>query len=200
MALEEYGRNCILIRNALTMEEQMELFEALEKEMANQPEEFQTQGAGQLAYEINEEFTESVPFRLLSKAIDFIKKNYELKGLKDITKYEVFCCDALTYNYPDGSLARHCDNRRDKSVVFLYTIGCTANFYVHTPEMKGEAFKDGKVLKFKSGEMLFFDATKAANMVHGVDSIENAETCPPQLKEKYKELSQKRISVQIRAS
>ena len=199
MDIIEYGQNCILLHNAMTMEEQIELFDVIKKEHASMPAAMQT-GNG-VSFVVDDAFTQSLPFQIVSKARGFIEDNYQTKGLaKDVSKFKLFCCDALTYQYPDGSLSRHCDGRRDRSVVFLYSLGCTAKFYVHTPEMGGDAYKDGKVLDFQSGDMLFFEATKAASMVHGVDSVDEASTCPPALKRAHAELAQSRVSLQIRAS
>merc|ERR1712113_1249984 len=107
--------------------------------------------------------------------------------------------DALIYKSSNGSLANHCDEL-NASIVFLYSIGCTANFYIHSPQMKGDKYRDGKLFKFKSGDMLFFDASKAAQIIHGIDSIDDGSSCPQQLKQKYKHLAQSRIGVQIRAN
>ena len=74
------------------------------------------------------------------------------------------------------------------------SIGCTANFMVKPPNMRNK-----KVFKFKSGDLLIFNASTNAAIVHGVNSIDHISShCPVQLTTKFKILQDHRIGVQCR--
>ena len=55
---------------------------------------------------------------------------------------------------------------------------------------------NGLTFDFESGDCLIFDPSKNADVVHGIDSIQS-NTCPKHL-EKYKFLTETRVSVQTR--
>ena len=71
---------------------------------------------------------------------------------------------ALNYRAPNGSISRHCDN--EKGWVLLYSIGCIANFFVgYKSKEKGTEFE------FNSGDILLFNGSRRSGIYHGVDSI-----------------------------
>merc|ERR1712062_933139 len=97
-----------------------------------------------------------------------------------------------------GDLYYHCDKiKKPDNVVFLFSFGRVANFYVHTPEMGGNQKTDGTVFEFKSGDVLFFDSTDSAQMYHGIPSIGSADSCPDYF---AKSIGDYRVSLQIRGA
>ena len=52
-------------------------------------------------------------------------------------------------------------------ITFCLSLGCTANFMVKGPNMS-----DKEVFKFNSGDMLVFDPSTEANILHEVKSID----------------------------
>ena len=68
----------------------------------------------------------------------------------------------------------HCDN----SYVYLASLGCTANFLVKGPRMA-----EKRTFKFRSGDLLVFNASTSAALLHGVCGIDEA-SCPHSLAER----------------
>ena len=89
----------------------------------------------------------------------------------------------------DGKLTGHVDFHSDW--VVLYSIGLTCKFYVR---IKG---KGRKTFNFQSGDVLVFDASRKADIYHGIKCVVK-DTCPQQLMDKYQILSQSRVSIQFR--
>merc|ERR1711997_1407256 len=83
--------------------------------------------------------------------------------------------NSLYYKAPNGMISKHCDKK--KEIIFLYSLGCTANFFV-----KGKSMNDGLVFNFESGDCLIFDASKNADVIHGIDSIQS-NTSPEYLQQ-----------------
>ena len=79
------------------------------------------------------------------------------------------------YEYPNGNLGRHTD--KDDSLVYLISLGCTAQFLIKTPEMDD----DTVIFDFNNGDVLYFDASPSANIEHGILSILSPSTSPQYL-------------------
>ena len=138
----------------------------------------------------------SIVRNVVSKANDFIKRKYTLQNLKPMSELEIYCVDGRFYGKTQ-TLPYHCDEiKKENSVVFLFSLGCSANFYVHCPEMGGDERSAGTLFEFKSGDLHFFGATKKAKIYHGIESIGPASSCPMELLESLRE---KRVGLQIRA-
>merc|ERR1712228_582494 len=143
--------------------------------------------------------------KMVQKVGNIIERNMKITSLKkDLSKYKLSQISAFKYRTPAGQLGLHCDS--NPSVAFLFSIGCTCNFYVFGASMQHNKdkqsvnkFKDGQTFKFKSGDMLFFDASHEANIIHGVMGIDDSSSCPTILKEKCKGIEEYRISCQLRA-
>ena len=114
--------------------------------------------------------------------------NYNMLDM-DLGKIKQRYINSLYYKAPNGMISKHCDKK--KEIIFLYSLGCTALFFV-----KGKSMNDGLVFDFESGDCLIFDASKNADVVHGIDSIQ-ADSCPQHL-QKYSFLTDSRICVQTR--
>ena len=98
----------------------------------------------------------------------------------------------IRYEAPDGKFPLHCDHCNDGSLVYLMTLGCAAHFFVKTPSMER-----GKAFDLESGDMLVFDASTAANVLHAVKGIKEG-SCPSHLAERSEVMRAHRYGVQCR--
>jgi len=200
MSFEEFGQNCLLIRNVLTIEEQLNLVENINAQKKAMQDEIGCDG-DDVSFDMESEdmrpFAESAPGKAVSKAKNLIALKYTLQELKPVNEFGVYCVDARFYG-ESQTLPYHCDGIKKRNcVVFLFSLGRTAKFYIHCPEMGGDRMGNGKLFEFNSGDLLFFDATKEASIYHGIESIYPASSCPSEL---MGELSEKRVGLQIRAN
>ena len=80
----------------------------------------------------------------------------------------------IRYQVPNGCFPEHIDHCNDDSWVYLLSLGCSANFVVKcSPQSEKQQFR------FRSGDVLVFDPSSDAAVVHGVASINGDE--PPLL-------------------
>mmetsp|Transcript_74063 Transcript_74063/g.66646 ORF Transcript_74063/g.66646 Transcript_74063/m.66646 type:complete len:247 (+) Transcript_74063:73-813(+) len=211
--IEEFQKNVLLVRGILSIEQQLKLYEEMigeEKIMVDRLKKYrgdnykppikdglismytkQKMGGDLLE---DEGIKDSIYDILLKKGMEIVEINYKLKDitLKDAKLGHI---QAAKYKTEEGKLKNHVDGIfHGPNAVFLFSIGCNANFYVKGPEMKKE-----KIFKFKSGDCLFFDATNKAKILHGIESIDPGQTCPKQLKEKFESAGEYRIGLQMRA-
>eukprot|EP00420_Gonyaulax_spinifera_P002525 CAMPEP_0197926336 /NCGR_PEP_ID=MMETSP1439-20131203/98968_1 /TAXON_ID=66791 /ORGANISM="Gonyaulax spinifera, Strain CCMP409" /LENGTH=232 /DNA_ID=CAMNT_0043548865 /DNA_START=40 /DNA_END=738 /DNA_ORIENTATION=+ len=174
--LEVLDAECILMRNLLTLEEQTRLFEYIQhhdktpsnlpRAMAPAPKTLQLGEAGSpnLRYKFGEE---SVVNAMVEKGAGVLQKNglHVIDGL-DVCQYKSLSMATIRYEAPDGHFPPHVDHCNE-SVVFLASLGCTANFMVKGPTM------DAKTqFKFCSGDLLVFNASSKAAILHSVMSID----------------------------
>jgi hypothetical protein len=108
-------------------------------------------------------------------------------------------CPAETNSRTIGStFPLHIDHCNDGSWVVLISLGCTANFRLKSPSMsRMETFE------MKSGDVLVFDPSSAAAIVHGIDSIvfeEDTRVNWAGFGEQFEVLSCSRFGVQCRVS
>ena len=122
-------------------------------------------------YEYFKSTDNSIYNQLIAKVNGIINKQYQDYAIIKEYKDKTIALTAISYSSPKGNLGNHID--RSTSLVYLFSVGCTANFYIHGPNMEKE-----RVIKFKSGDMLLFDASETAKIVHGVVSIDHTSTCP----------------------
>jgi len=71
----------------------------------------------------------------------------------------------IRYKPPNDKFPLHIDHTNDNSYVYLLNLGCSANFIVKGPNEKKKEFI------FCSGDVLIFDPSSNAGILHGVDSI-----------------------------
>ncbi len=97
----------------------------------------------------------------------------------------------IRYQVPNGKFPEHIDHCNDNSWVYLLSLGCSANFVVKG----GSSQSEKQQFRFKSGDVLVFDPSSDAAIVHGVASINGDEVplldCP-------EEFQQFRFGVQCR--
>merc|ERR1711972_1183177 len=107
--------------------------------------------------------------------------------------YKSLSMATIRYEAPDGRFPPHVDHCND-SFVFLASLGRTANFMVKGPAMDAQ-----KNFKFCSGDMLVFDSSTKAALLHSCVSIdESASPVGDLLASKFPVLQKHRYGVQCR--
>ena len=71
----------------------------------------------------------------------------------------------IRYKSPNDNFPLHIDHTNDNSYVYLLSLGCSANFIVKGPNGKKKEFI------FRSGDVLVFDPSSNAGILHGVGSV-----------------------------
>ena len=189
---------CLLIRNALTMGEQIELFTDIQHRDKSPKTAMKAMYPSPKTYIFGEDaptlifkFEDGTMYnRLVNKANAIMARNQLLLDT-DLKEYSSITMGAIKYPSPNGHFAAHIDH--DDSFVYLMSIGCTANFMV-----KGPGMSEKKVIKFKSGDLLCFNASTHASILHEVVNIDDPSTCPDVLDQKFKVLKTHRVGVQCR--
>ena len=105
---------------------------------------------------------------------------------------------SFEYDANEGKLTGHVD--KVLGWVVLFSLGCTAKFYIKGPQMVQKKGKNTYsmqkysliVINFESGDVLVFNGGTEYNIYHGIDEIVS-DTCPP-----YLDLPKSRISLQMR--
>jgi hypothetical protein len=138
--------------------------------------------------------------QMLKKALDSV--DWYKKGkrkIKTLSMAVLKYCPAETHSRTIGStFPPHIDHCNDGSWVVLISLGCTANFRLKCPSMtRSEMFE------MESGDVLVFDPSSEAAILHGVDSIQCGEDRGVDwagLGEHFEVLSCSRFGVQCRVS
>lgn len=97
----------------------------------------------------------------------------------------------IRYQVPNGNFPEHIDHCNDNSWVYLLSLGCSANFVV-----KCNRKSEKQQFRFRSGDVLVFDPSSDAAIVHGVASINGDEV--PTFLDCPEEFQQFRFGVQCR--
>jgi len=100
--------------------------------------------------------------------------------------YKIDYITSFKYPKDEGCLTGHCD--KIEGWVVLFSLGCTARFYVKGPEMSRKT-----TINFESGDALIFNGGTEYDIFHGIDEI-RANTCPLHLPD----LTDMRVSIQFR--
>jgi len=198
---------CFLLRNLWSVEEQLRLYEYIlqHDKTPSQPQPAcmnpspKTLVLGQdgnpcIHYTpddftvVNELVEDGIAALSLSRNTKAAKT--KILGRISLSRYKSLSMATIRYEAPHGKFPPHVDHC-DNSVVFLMTLGCTANFMVQGPTTPKIEFK------LKSGDLLIFNASSQAKILHAVTSIED-NTAPDLLTQKYSTLQHHRLGVQCR--
>ena len=215
--LEILDTECFLIRHCLTVEEQIALFEYIDACDVTPPEGTTTRRAmvpapTTLVLGKNDrgepqrvlhyaQGDDSMVTGIVRKASEILKEqNLHVFGENNSSR-NVFDHHALTmavirYEAPDGKFPPHVDHCND-SLVFLTSLGLTANFLVRGPTTTDATTTTH--FKFGSGDLLVFNASTEAALLHGVvgiDAVGSGEGAL--LGEKFPVLQKHRYGVQCR--
>ena len=176
--VEILDKECILIRRALRLDEQKRLFEYIQENdktpsLGNKPKPMvpspKTLILGEdqpsLFYEYGQK---SVVNDMVMKATNILKekKLHMINGFDISQRFSSLSMATIKYESPHGHFAPHIDHCND-SFVYLTSLGCTANFMVKGPTMDKQTH-----FKFHSGDLLIFNASTKAALLHSVVSID----------------------------
>lgn len=199
--IQVLDEECYLIRNLLGPEEQTRLFQyiqqrdktpwdTLPRPMVPSPK---TLLFGENQPTIKFAFGEkSAVSTMVGKASQMLDRNQlGSGGGVNLGQYASLSMACIQYESPDGHFPPHIDH--SNSFVFLLSLGCTANFMVKGPNMEAR-----NNFKFHSGDMLVFNASTKAKILHGVMNIDGEETCPGWLATQFPVLKNHRYGVQCR--
>eukprot|EP00930_Biecheleria_cincta_P074954 TRINITY_DN62153_c0_g1_i1.p1 TRINITY_DN62153_c0_g1~~TRINITY_DN62153_c0_g1_i1.p1 ORF type:complete len:228 (-),score=25.93 TRINITY_DN62153_c0_g1_i1:151-834(-) len=180
ITVEALDDECFLIRNLLTLEEQARLCEYIElhdKTPSNLPRAMVPapktlligeDGAPTRGYTCGEK---TVVNAMVEKGAAVLQAHglNVVRGL-DVSRYSSLSVAVIRYEAPDGRFPPHVDHC-DESFVFLASLGRTANFMV-----KGPSMDEQRHFKFCSGDLLVFNASTRAALLHGVTSIDETSS------------------------
>lgn len=203
--IEVIDTECILIRNLLGTEEQAAIFQYIQdhdctpwdtmpKAMVPTPKTllFGKQQYGKetpaLTFTLEEK---NVLSELILSANECLRADDGV-DLDMSHTYKSLTMAAIRYHAPDGRFPPHCDHCND-SYVYLLSLGCTANFMVQGPGMTEKRF-----FKFHSGDLLVFNASTEAAILHEVCSIDTDGDASG-LSGTFRIMRDHRFGVQIRA-
>mmetsp|Transcript_61538 Transcript_61538/g.166041 ORF Transcript_61538/g.166041 Transcript_61538/m.166041 type:complete len:186 (+) Transcript_61538:131-688(+) len=142
-----------------------------------------------LRYEFGQE---SLINASISKANNILGRHLRIDDV-DLCNYTSITMAAIQYASPNGRFPAHIDHCNG-SFVYLMSLGCAANFMVKGPGMECK-----KTFKFNSGDLLVFNASTEAAILHEVVSIvEGEESCPEELGNIFPVLRKNRYGVQCR--
>jgi hypothetical protein len=205
--VEPLDTECFLLRNLLSLEEQIELFEYIAKNdntpspgsdgkppvLSPAPKTLLLGDDGSPLR--NYKFSDtSVVNQFVKKASERLKAQ-DLNVVRgfDLCQFKSLSMAAIRYEAPHGRFPPHVDHCNE-SFVFLASMGCTANFMV-----KGPTMVEAKRLKLFSGDMLVFNSSTEANILHAVESIdETGSAVGVSLASKFPVLRVHRYGIQIR--
>jgi len=197
---------CVLIRGALSLDEQEKLcsyIEERDRTPADQPRAMVPtpktlilgeDGDPKVKYVRGDDPT--VVSLMVEKVSGILKEQVVepdacplvLNGDFDIGDYTSLSMATIRYEAPDGRFPPHIDHCKD-SFVFLASLGRTANFMVKGPSMETQ-----RDFKFYSGDVLVFDASTEAGLLHSCMHIDEsasqigellANRCPNLQKHRY---------------
>lgn len=181
--VEVFGEECFLIRGLLAPCEQMALLRFVQERDKTPPRARPCMNPSPKTLVLGEN-EPSIRFlpgedsainRMVEKASGVLKSNLG-NGEWKSSEFKSISMAVIEYESPDGRFPPHIDHCND-SFVYLLSLGCTANFMV-----KGPAMQERKTFKFHSGDLLVFNASSQAAILHGVMSIDGEESCPEELK------------------
>ena len=195
--IEVMDKECYLIRKALDIGEQKTLFEyiqdrdktpwdTLPRPMVPTPKTlvFGENGELMLKYENGQS---TVVNGMIDKANAILTRNGIVSN-----NYKSISMATIQYASPSGQFPPHVDHCKN-SFVYLMSLGCTANFMVKGPNMELK-----KNFKFHSGDLLIFNASTEAAILHGVVSIDSETSSPIELANRFAILQNHRYGVQCR--
>lgn len=204
LAIEVMAEECYLIRDLLGFDAQTALFQYIQdrdrtpwndlpKTMVPAPKTLLL-GDNQpsLLFAAGDR---SLVGNMIKSASAVLGRNAGHLGMKTscnlLKNYASFSMAAIRYKVPDGRFPPHVDHC-DNNFVFLTSLGCTAKFMVRGPETT-----ETKNFQFRSGDVLVFNASTKAAILHGVLGIEGG-ACPAALGNAFPVLQDHRYGVQCR--
>lgn len=202
--VEVLDAECFLIRSLLTVEEQSQLFEYIAKNDKTPSIERRAMVPAPKTLLLGEDGQPSIKYapgeasvvnELVEKGAEILRNNnMSVIGGFDVSHYESLSMATIRYEAPEGHFPPHVDHCND-SCVFLTSLGCTANFMV-----KGPTTESQKKFKLHGGDLLVFNASSEAAILHSVLSIDEdgSRAVDQLLGSKFPALQNYRYGVQCR--
>jgi hypothetical protein len=178
--VEVVASECFLIRDALTVKEQLALSAYIhERDRTPKNEPRAMVPAPRTLVLGNDAASPSVSYRrgdasVVNAMVDQSVALLKREGLSftritnDIAHYTSLSMATIRYEAPEGRFPPHVDHCRD-SAVFLASLGRSANFMV-----RGKGETEVRRFQLRSGDALVFNASTEADLLHGVESIDLA--------------------------
>ena len=203
LQVEELVPSCFLLRSALELQEEVRLFDfIMEKdgtdwdsirpcmnptpktlELVSQPG---AEGSPTLDFCSDDE---AAVVEMVGKAIGILNWS---RRIKSMTMAAIRYCASGSSPTIGSCFPPHVDHCNDGSWVVLFSLGCTADFHVKTPGTAQHSFE------MQSGEILVFDPSSEAAILHGVAGVGGAQSCARELGDRFEALRGSRSGVQCR--
>eukprot|EP00939_MAST-03C_sp_MAST-3C-sp1_P002231 g2231.t1 len=176
--VEVIAKDCYWIKSALSFEEQSGLVKFIESRveekmymnssaMIPSPKTLPLGKDGPCAKFTRGDDDDSVVNAFVKGSAEILrKKMLHVSGKRNICQYKNISAAAIRYASPDGRFPPHIDHC-DGSFVFLASLGRTARFMMKSPKMEHK-----KIFAFQSGDVLVFDPSSKAAILHAVEGIE----------------------------
>eukprot|EP00960_Hanusia_phi_P010266 300105-Hanusia_phi.AAC.2 len=179
-AIVHYGPRCFLLQGVLALQEQLQLFSFIHKrdvtdwdnlspcmnptpktlELAVQKHGAQT--ARVLSFGANHDEAAVV--------VEMVQKAKEALGwrqtIESLTIAAIRYCASGSNPTIGSCFPPHVDHCNDGSWVFLFSLGCSATLQIKSPDMA-----ERHTFEMESGDVLVFDPSSEAAVVHGVDGV-----------------------------
>ena len=197
--------SCFLLRSALALEEEVRLFDfIMEKDGTDwdsiRPCMNPTPKTLELLSQPGAEKTPNLDFRpddeaavveMVGKAIGILNWS---RPIKSMSMAAIRYCASGSSPIIGSCFPPHVDHCNDGSWVVLFSLGCAAAFHVKTPGTAQHSFE------MQSGDILVFDPSSEAAILHGVAGVGGAQSCARGLGERFEVLRGSRYGVQCRVS
>lgn len=199
-----------LLAGALTLEEQVRLFEFIHERDATEWEKLSpcmnpTPKTLELLHQRGAKSTarslsygpedETTVVEMVAKAIGILQWP---QALTSITVATIRYCTSGSHPCIGSCFPPHIDHCNDGSMVVLFSLGCTARFHIQTPDMTQR-----HMFNMNSGDILVFDPSSDAAVVHGVADVATGEggtARADELGARFDVLRSSRFGVQCRVS
>ena len=205
LQVEELVPSCFLLRSALELQEEVRLFDfVMEKDGTDwdsiRPCMNPTPKTLELVSQPGAEKSPTLDFcseneaavvEMVGKAIGILNWS---RPIKSMTMAAIRYCASGSSPTIGSCFPPHVDHCNDGSWVVLFSLGCTADFHVKTPGTAQHSFE------MQSGEILVFDPSSEAAIMHGVAGVGGAQSCARELGDRFEALRGSRYGVQCRVS
>lgn len=177
VTVEILSRDCLWLKNALSFKEQSSLADFIKNRVkedayTNQSAMIRSPKTLPMGKEspcVTLAFDDESPVSAFVKKAGNVlrQKKIPLSNDHDLCRYSNMSVAAIRYASPDGRFPPHVDHCNDGSFVCLVSLGLTARFSVKSPKMERK-----RTFAFCSGDVIIFDPSSEAAILHAVEGIE----------------------------
>jgi hypothetical protein len=175
---EAVVRECFLIRGALSLADQLELSKFIASRDNTPTNEPRAMVPAPRTLVLGDDGTSpsvrfhagdnSIVSNMVSNGLALLQREglASMAVAEDISQWATGSMATIRYEAPTGRFPPHVDHC-NKSAVFLASLGRSANFMV-----RGKGEQEVRRFKLHSGDVLVFNASTEADILHGVESID----------------------------